>query len=324
MQSIEVLILSHNRPELVARSLCSVLRAVDYFGCRTRVDVTVSDNSTPSMKKAVIEALAGVKGAFNFRSSEEGTSFTHTADCIHLTEADYIILFHDDDVMERDYFVRMAPVLGLPNIVAFATNSISIDLNGVEINGSAPSFKADGEHVRLTSPLDLVERYINRELGIAPYPSYCYRSSVVKDIFGQLKDIGPQTDVLFLLRLFGYGDVLWLSQPLMRYCVHEVQGSHQVCIRSLSRMRREFLRSGLSRKNEVYKRYRLKHWREWYLTQRDSGTFVFRANTLMERVARYQMLKADLLKPWRLSILRGALGVGLDSWMNIQKGNKLL
>jgi len=148
---------------------------------------------------------------FNKSASEAGTEL--------------FCLFHDDDLMEPGYVEAMLDTVSLfPHAVAYACNAVTLD-DDVVRKGSF--FESDDKHVIVEGPRALAGRYFSRyPNGFAPFPSYIYRSSVVKGIPLNPQAGGKYSDVAWLLEISKSGSIVWDSRKLIRYRMHTANDSN--------------------------------------------------------------------------------------------------
>lgn len=104
-----------------------------------------------------------------------------------------------------------------PDAVAFGANA-KIENRGV-LSGN--SFKAAGNYVGPISPNDLLRRYFSHhQLGIAPLPSYIYKTSALGTLHFDVNG-GKYSDVQWLSQWARKGPMIWISEPMMVYRLHD-------------------------------------------------------------------------------------------------------
>lgn len=140
---------------------------------------------------------------------------------LSISEADteLFCLFHDDDLMEPDYVDTMLRTAMLhPDGVAYACNAVMIDEANVP---HGESFESGDAYVALENPRALASRYFSRfPNGIAPFPAYVYRTSIVTKIPVNPQAGGKYSDVAWLLEIAKRGPIIWNSKKLIRYRIH--------------------------------------------------------------------------------------------------------
>ena len=209
---LDIVILCHNRPLDAQRAIASVL-AQNTAGFK----LTVSDNSSNDEVQAMVQRE--FEGVHYVRRTPMLSAMQHFNRCIDEVTADYVCLFHDDDLMHPD-FVRVMhqTAAAQPQAVALGCNAV------VEVMGrpqAAPSFLARHAVEAIDSAQNLAARYFSRaQSGIAPFPGYVYQRRLV-GAKRFLTDGGKYADVTWLLELARTHAMVWIRQPLMTYRMHE-------------------------------------------------------------------------------------------------------
>lgn len=221
MESLEIIILCHNRPADARAAIQSILKQTDQA-----YTLTVSDNSSNDEVELMVKN--DFPGVRYVRRIPMLKPLAHFNQCIDGAQADLFCLFHDDDIMHADFVenvrVRMK---AYPDSVAFASNALIESYGRIE---QRTSFRALRETVVISSPRDLARRYFARaQSGIAPFPAYFYRRKLVGDTRLPVEG-GKYADVTWLLSLAMKGNIIWIAAPLITYRMH---GSNDGSIESL-------------------------------------------------------------------------------------------
>jgi hypothetical protein len=104
-----------------------------------------------------------------------------------------------------------------PQAVAFGCNA-QVELHKVF---TGLSFKSACSYVGPIGPNNLLRRYFSHhQLGIAPLPSYIYKKEALQDLRFNISG-GKYSDVQWLSRWTVKGPVMWISEPMMVYRMHE-------------------------------------------------------------------------------------------------------
>jgi glycosyltransferase involved in cell wall biosynthesis len=133
--------------------------------------------------------------------------------------AEYATFFHDDDVMLPEYLLQMVNSLDLyPSISAVACNALIIRNRTLTNKKCMKEFSQP----RLLQNLEsLLEPYLAlTSIGIAPFPGYMYRSSLIQNIYLEASEGGMHSDASFLMKILCRGPILWLPEVLMHYRIH--------------------------------------------------------------------------------------------------------
>lgn len=207
---LDIYLLCYNRPEFAKAAIQSILnQRVSGF------QLIVSDNSSDDRVARMVQA------DFPEVTLERRGNVpvqAHINICIAEASADYFCLFHDDDLMGPDFVseMRLASEC-FPDAVAIGANAWVLNVDkGTRMN----SMSAIGTYQDIASSKDLFRRYFGRyQTGIAPFPSYIYRTAVAgKERFPDAG--GKYADVSWLLRLASLGRVVWVNKQLMDYHIH--------------------------------------------------------------------------------------------------------
>jgi len=105
MHQIKVVILSHNRPNYLIESVQSVVEASRFLPKEIEFLIEVSDNSD---NDKCFNAISGKFKEVSMVSRIPVLSpFSHFKKVISETDADFLVIFHDDDIMENNFLVNL-------------------------------------------------------------------------------------------------------------------------------------------------------------------------------------------------------------------------
>jgi glycosyltransferase involved in cell wall biosynthesis len=214
VKNLLIFLLTHNRPILAIQAIKSILAQTD-----RRFKLVVSDNSDTDELRPLIGDLKG----FTYAKRLQSLSGIDHGNLVlnEITAHDsfeYFSLFHDDDVMLSNYVSEFWKAQALfPEAATFGANAI-IERHGI---GSGLSFKAARPYIGPVSPNDLLRRYFSHhQLGIAPFPSYIYKTSALNGLQFDSNG-GKYSDVQWLSRWCIKGPMIWIAEPMMVYRFHE-------------------------------------------------------------------------------------------------------
>ena len=206
---LTIYLLTHNRSKLALQAIESILVQTD-----KNFKFVVSDNSSSDELRNLIGSRIG----FEYLKRELVLSaIDHGNKCLSEIKTEYFTLFHDDDLMLPNFVqdFRKAQAL-FPEAVAFGANAI-VERHGVS---SGLSFKSARPYVGPISPNDLLRRYFSHhQLGIAPLPSYIYKTSALKSLHFDISG-GKYSDVQWLSQWCAKGCLMWIAEPMMIYRLH--------------------------------------------------------------------------------------------------------
>jgi glycosyltransferase involved in cell wall biosynthesis len=208
--SLQLFILCCNRPDFARQAIRS---AVDQT-CH-RFQIVISDNSTDTSVESLVRSEFP---RLDYRRRERHLRvLEHLNQCVSEASADYVCLFHDDDVLAPRFVERVLDwVAKYPKAAAVGVNAWLAE------EGKPPelSFKALGKAHTIEGAKQLAARYYSRhQLGIAPFPGYIYSVARIADLRFD-ESAGKYSDVAWLLRVAGRGEIVWIAEPLMTYRLH--------------------------------------------------------------------------------------------------------
>ena len=207
---LEIYLFTHNRLVQALEAIESILAQTD-----RRFRLVVSDNSDTDELRHL---LGDYKDLIYIKRSEVLSGIDHANLVLSEVSDEYFTLFHDDDLMlpnfVRDFWNAQAH---FPEAVAFGANAI-VERHGVS---DSLSFQAAKPYIGPISPHDLLRRYFSHhQLGIAPLPSYVYKTSALNTSCFDTSG-GKYSDVQWLSDWCAKGSVMWISEPMMVYRLHD-------------------------------------------------------------------------------------------------------
>lgn len=213
MVKVEVIIPTYNRPELILKCLESVL-CQTYF----ELEIIVSDNSTNNFTENLFNNVNDPRVKF-IRRQVHLSGIEHLNLILSEVKADLFIVFHDDDLMEKNMIERLASYLSINNdVLAVGCNAVIMRENSFR-KKLFGNFKID---IKLNNSLELIDSYFNSKKFV-PFPSYLYKQSITN--FVKLNDVngGKYCDLSFLNDILSLGKIAFIADPLMKYFIHQGQ-----------------------------------------------------------------------------------------------------
>ena len=218
--SLQVFVLCRNRPDFARQAIQSAMRQTV-----NRFEIVITDNSTDSS----VESL--VRSEFPHLKYRRRTSdlsvFDHLNQCLTEATADYVCLFHDDDLLSPRYMECVLEAIDqFPDAAAIGTNA------WIAEDGTPPQLSIEtlGKTLFVHDSKQLAEHYFSRhQPGFAPFPGYVYSTART----GELKfnpSGGKYSDVSWLLSVADRGGIVWIVEPLMTTRMHESNDSRQESI----------------------------------------------------------------------------------------------
>lgn len=266
-KKIEVVILSSNRPYFLIQAIKSALRAKNRVRRLVDCKLIVSDNSDDESCIKHIKKL-NVNNDIIIRSIRSKLDiFNHFKKVISEASSDYIIIFHDDDIMKSNFIEDLYLTIdNHPDCIAAASNGIYIDELG-RGHGNLWGGKFTDHHYKKMSSDELFEAYFSYgSHGICPFPGYIYRTKLIKNKGLDYSKGGKYSDVSFLYDLTKLGSILWINKVGMEYRRHSNNDSNSIILdEQISLLR--YLKS--ENYNNVHLRdFRFRIWLNWLLYQK--------------------------------------------------------
>lgn len=266
-ETLQIYILSKDRDNYLREALSSALKqASDEFN----IEVIVSDNSeTDGVEKLMRSEFQDVKlvRRIPFLSSHD-----HYRRVIDEASSDYLVIFHDDDLMLPGYAERMLRAIREhPDSVALGCNSFFFYDKAKSpvalIHGftSIQYFKDE--------PNFLMQNICDPR-GICPLPSYIYRRRFLSSGLVNEKEGGKYSDVSFLSKLIEYGNLIWIPDPLMMTRIHSDNDSGKFLIADKLKLVRYMVSRGINKDHPMLKLYKYISWGIWF---QQSGNVIFQS-----------------------------------------------
>lgn len=281
LPSMQIFIMSCDRPQYLYESLTSAL-AQDKSGID--LEVIVSDNSTTNdVEEMMQKHFPDVRYIRRWPQTDE-----HIQKITIEATADFIVIFHDDDVLLPCYCQKMMQAfIKYPAASVIGSNAIVIDEKGVE----GRLFHTHKTDKVIECKKWFMRQYIARcaeEMGVAPNPSYCYRRASLNLNHTNMRDGGKYSDAPFVAKKLEYGPIVWLSETLIKYRIHAANDSSVIYINEYRKLWRYMTNIGIDRNDLEFKEWRRTVWYDWYL----------------QKQGRYKMLKPIIPSSWKERVVQ--------------------
>ena len=210
---LEVVILTRDRCLLLEQCIDSVLSQETSFP----VNIIISDNS---QSDETLHWLVREHPSIAVRRYHSIPAFEHFKSAISKVSSQYIMLFHDDDILLPGCLQTLVNHLDLNSkLSAVSCNAFIAFENHQTSRKMLRQVKSD---IIISTPQMLINRYLEFwEGGIAPFSTYIYRSSAMKPEHIDVSTAGKHSDVTMLLNILKLGSFLWVANPLAVYRVHK-------------------------------------------------------------------------------------------------------
>lgn len=254
---LQIFLMSRDRLGLFQATLSSILRQSD-----SAFELVVSDNSDGD---AIGQWMQANHPSIRYvRRSPPLPALDHFNTVIDQATSEFLVIFHDDDLMETSYVEQMLKKAHTrPEAVAIGCNARYLMGNTLSPTTAMPPHGAD----RLISNAgDLLEPYLSFSGSHAPpFPGYMYRAQKIKGLILDQGTGGKHADVSFMLSVLTRGPILWSNDVLMRYRVHPDSDSNLESIADRLRLVRHIqARHGISRRTKLLLDYRFSFWLRWW------------------------------------------------------------
>ncbi len=271
--NIQVFISTYNRPDLVVKSINSVLQQ-----SYRNIEVIVSDNSTNNATQEIIQRDFSEKVNY-VRRIPSVDGITHLNMILKEVSVDFFIIFHDDDIMYPDM------VETLYNKIHNDASIAAVAANARIVRHSKPTsktfFSDRTPSISINTPDEMAYQYLCGK--IAPFPSYMYRKKVAEVNIMDSKQGGKYCDVSFLIKTAKLGKIEWCETPLMDYYYHQGQDSYNNDFRARLRLIYFInLTTSFKRKSKELYNYRLMNvYNEWVSMLKKDQAFPLKKKTLL-------------------------------------------
>ena len=232
----------------------------------SEIEVLVSDNSySDAVFDMVSEEFPEVA---YIRRRPALESHQHFRLVMKESDAEFVVFFHDDDILDSDYVRVMRSALEAnPDVIAVGCNAKVLR----DTTLTDTLYMADLRHdIILTGAEELIDFYLSfNKYRPAPFPGYMYRRSAIEGLYGDFKDGGKYADVTFLMSLIKRGNILWLSKSLMNYRMHGTNDSAVENVgHRLRLLRYIYKNTGISPKSKAVKEFKFRYWSKWWWNEK--------------------------------------------------------
>jgi cellulose synthase/poly-beta-1,6-N-acetylglucosamine synthase-like glycosyltransferase len=261
-KSLQIFILSRDRVNLLEETLDSIL-VQDYS--EVDIEIVISDNSETDLVKNLLSDYSLINNKIKYiRRFPSLRHDLHFQTIIDECSADYLVMFHDDDIMHPNYVRTMCPILTDSNIVALGCNAYLFSaklLNNLRKMHNFKSLKI------FDNQKDFLECYLIGNGGVAPYSGYMYKTEFIKKIQANIFFHG---DVINLSSLLDFGSIGVLPEALMYYRVHSGGSSRNENILGRKKLLNYMFSQGVDSSSTPVFLYKYLYYLTWI---RQQGSF---------------------------------------------------
>lgn len=261
---IQIYLLSRDRPNYFSQALDSLIVGSDGLA-----DIIVSDNSEADAIQGIVTSQ--YQTIHYVRRNPSLSALEHFRAVIEESSAEFLVLFHDDDIMMPSYAKTMLDALD--NNPALA----AVGCNALVLRGDKKTLKpfmGSTNKPRLISCHDMfLQPYLAFSSYVpAPFPGYMYRRKYLAGLYLDGAHGGKHSDVTFLTKIISRGPILWLPQPLMWYRVHADNDSNSESIGDRLSLLRYLRKHGwIDLKSSAVREFKFRYWASWWLQRSRNG-----------------------------------------------------
>jgi len=216
MNKLTVVLACHNRVEVAVEAIESILQqsSKDF-------DFIISDNSSNNLLLDIIKDRFPSVKYLSQSSSGLNSFFAHFNSIISSVDTEYVVVFHDDDIMLPNFIdTVLNNIKSHKDAAAIATNGVSIDIDGNDIYDSKVFDKND-KLIKFYSKSDILRQYLAWDFGrAAPFCSYAYNIEKIKGLELDYKRGRKYCDTVFLMDILERGDIVWINECLVKVRIH--------------------------------------------------------------------------------------------------------
>ena len=262
--TLKVVVLSRNRPEYLIKSIRSVLESARLLPKSVTCNIEISDNSD---SENIVELVAKQYPQVAINLRRPNITFTnHLKSVVREANTDYLVMFHDDDVMKPRFLSTLhALLVSNPEAAAVGCNAYYMR-NNVD---TAASFMNQNETTILVdTQVKLLNSYfLIGNKGTSPLPGYMYQVKYIDDTCLDDTKGGIHADVSFLLDIVQRGSIVLTSEILMSSRLHETNVNDTSTV-SIQRGFLRYLNSQISiKKSQALQDLRYTIMLRWYREQ---------------------------------------------------------
>ena len=282
---LQIFILARDRISLFEEALDSIL-VQDYS--EVDIEIVISDNSETDAIQNLLNSYPLSKEKFKYiRHLPPLRQDLHFQYIIDHCSADYLVMFHDDDIMHPDYVKVMYSTMKDSNFSALGCNAFQF--RGKFLNNLRKTHKYKSLKI-FNNKKDFLERYLVGNEGVAPYPGYLYKTEFVKKIPLTTLRSSFHGDVVFLSSLLDFGLVAWVQEPLMYYRIHSGSSSSKESVLGRKLLIKYMISQGIDPLSTPVFLNRYLYYLNWFIQQ---GPFFINISKWRYRiVAKFLLLKS--------------------------------
>ena len=283
-QKLQIFILCRDRVEFLNDVLSSAkIQKSDLVD----VEIVISDNSVKNdVELFCKEKFPEIK---YIRRNPPTDSEQHFKVLHKELSGDFIVFFHDDDILLPEYTSKMIDkILENPNASAIACNGLIIRAD-TSVD-TLVCFNVQN-NIQFNTEIDFLRHYLpGTHNGCAPFPSYMYRKTSLLPDHIDTDHGGKYSDVTFLAKKIKHGPIIWLHQPLIKYRIHGNNDSSAYSITDMRKLRIFMEQNYFGKINSEMIHYKYHSWYLWLFSKNivPKSPFIIKPKTLRQ----YKVIRA--------------------------------
>lgn len=215
--SIEAFILTYNRKDFLKDSIQSLLNQTV-----ENLKITVMDNGSFDGTEELVHELQQLHANLFYHKREINNPVENLKDAINLAQKDYLILFHDDDILHPDYLKYALDAINKYPNAAIVSNAYKEYTNPNNENWEkvSKSFYYCKDKNEFVDYLCYMQKFA--------FSSAIYKTSNLKELVNNMPDekrFGKVGDKPFVVDTMHENDaaIIFKDKHLLRYRVHPGQ-----------------------------------------------------------------------------------------------------
>ena len=253
---VQLFILSRDRCDYCREAVSSAIAQTS-----TSHEVIISDNSIGSDVSIMLaREFPFVKV---IRRNPTMPALAHFNCLIKEATAEFVVLFHDDDILDTCYVERMLALFKEnPEVSAIGCNANIVRGNFQTKKKMMGDFK--GSKI-LYDVNDFIFPYLSLvTVNPAPFPGYMYRTRVIRSLSLERDSGGKHADVSFLCNIVLQAPILWIDEVLFKYRIHAKNDSVYESITDRLRwLGYVYSVTNFSPKSIAVRDYKFLYWWRW-------------------------------------------------------------
>lgn len=216
MEKIGIYITTYNRAQYLGQTIESILNQT--YKC---FNLYILDNRSSDNTKVIVDSYKDNRIKYILNEDNLGmVGNWNKALCV--CQEKYITIFHDDDIMMKDYLNHVVMLYNKnPNIIFLHTGAVIINSEGKNIGIKLGNWEES------VQGLEFFKSHLIKG-GLIFAPSVTLKVEKLPRFEKFDENLPFTSDVNFWLRISKYGDVGYINKPLIKYRIHNLSGTNSI------------------------------------------------------------------------------------------------